>query len=79
MQDYKFQSEHIKAKRSDRVADVLQRYAETKGLNYDSLSVVNHSGEAVSLDTRLGTIVKRYIRTHSFQVVDADNLPDANP
>ncbi|EJT48553.1 hypothetical protein A1Q1_02461 [Trichosporon asahii var. asahii CBS 2479] len=68
-----------KSTSENKLGNVLQRYAETKGLNYDSLSVVNHSGEAVSLDTRLGTIVKRYIRTHSFQVVDADNLPDANP
>ncbi|EKC98906.1 hypothetical protein A1Q2_06660 [Trichosporon asahii var. asahii CBS 8904] len=37
--DYKYNYVHIQALRSDRIADVLQRYATTKGLNFDSLSL----------------------------------------
>lgn len=76
--DYKFNSVHIQALRSDRIADVLQRYAETKGLNFDSLSV-SRSSKSLALNTRLGTIVKRHLNVYSLNVDDADNLPDANP
>lgn len=76
--DYKCDSVLIQAMRSERIADVLRRYARKQGLNRDSLSACNGS-KVIPPSTHLGTLVERYMDVWSFNVVDADNMPDPNP
>lgn len=68
----------IEAMRSERIADVLRRYACKEGLNYDSLSAYKGS-KRIPPSTRFGTMVERYLDTCRLDVVDVDNMPDPNP